>query len=123
MDQIVKIQINADLNDVADITAGTMDQVLSNLEQVRKLVIVIKKTLSETNIMDDGDRQKLKHSLPLLDNTKILLNKIDLRLGDVASISSGLLSVFERPLEKTDSQPEVVEIQQVEEKNDKLPTR
>jgi len=123
MDQIVKIQINADINDVANITAGTMDQVLSNLEQVKKLVLLIKKTLSETNIMDDGDRQKLKHSLPLLDDTKMLLNKIDLRLGDVASISSGLLSVFERPLEKTDSQPEVVEIQQVEEKNDKLPTR
>jgi hypothetical protein len=52
-----------------------------------------------------------------------------LRLGDVASISSGLLSVFERPLEKTDSQPEVVEVQQTEETeeteetDDKLSTR
>jgi len=126
MSQIVKIQINADINDVADITAGTMGQVLSNLEQVKKLVLFIKKTLSETNIMDDDDRQKLKHSLPLLDDTKMLLNKIDLRLGDVASISSGLLSVFERPLEKTDSQPEVVEVQQTEqteETDDKLSTR
>lgn len=109
MSQIVKIQINADISDVADITAGTMDQVMSNLEQLRKLVLQVKKTLSDTDIMNEGDRQKLKHSLPLLDDAKMLLNKIDLRLGDVASISSGLVSVFEKPLEKMDTQSEEVE--------------
>lgn len=123
MSQIVKIQINADISDVADITAGTMDQVMSNLEQLRKLVLEVKKTLSDTDIMKESDRQKLKHSLPLLDDAKMLLNKIDLRLGDVASISSGLVSVFEKPLEKMDTQSEEVEFQQIEEMNDKFSTR
>ena len=115
MSQIVKIQINSDIGDVADITAGTMDQVMSNLEQLRKLVLQVKKTLSDTDIMNESDRQKLKDSLPLLDDAKMLLNKIDLRLGDVASISSGLVSV--------DTQSEEVEFQQIEEMNDKLSTR
>jgi len=123
MSQIVKIQINADISDVADITAGTMDQVMSNLEQLRKLVLEVKKTLSDTDITKESDRQKLKHSLPLLDDAKMLLNKIDLRLGDVASISSGLVSVFEKPLEKMDTQSEEVEFQQIEEMNDKFSTR
>lgn len=123
MSQIVKIQINADISDVADITSGTMDQVMSNLEQLRKLVLQVKKTLSDTDIMNESDRQKLKHSLPLLDDAKMLLNKIDLRLGDVASISSGLVSVFEKPLEKMDTQSEEVEFQQIEEMNDKFSTR
>lgn len=123
MSQIVKIQINADISDVADITSGTMDQVMSNLEQLRKLVLQVKKTLSDTDIMNESDRQKLKDSLPLLDDAKMLLNKIDLRLGDVASISSGLVSVFEKPLEKMDTQSEEVEFQQIEEMNDKFSTR
>jgi hypothetical protein len=124
MSQIVKIQINADISDVADITAGTMDQVMSNLEQVRKLVLMIKKTLSDTDVFNESDRQKLKHSLPLLDDAKMLLNKIDMRLGDVASISSGLVSVFERPVEKVDSEPEqAVEVRQEEEKDDIISTR
>jgi hypothetical protein len=124
MSQIVKIQINADISDVADITAGTMDQVVSNLEQVRKLVLMIKKTLSDTDVFNESDRQKLKHSLPLLDDAKMLLNKIDMRLGDVASISSGLVSVFERPVEKVDSEPEqAVEVRQEEEKDDIISTR
>lgn len=124
MSQIVKIQINADISDVADITAGTMDQVMSNLEQVRKLVLMIKKTLSDTDVFNESDRQKLKHSLPLLDDAKMLLNKIDMRLDDVASISSGLVSVFERPVEKVDSEPEqAVEVRQEEEKDDIISTR
>jgi hypothetical protein len=124
MSQIVKIQINSDIGDVADITAGTMDQVVSNLEQLRKLVLMVKKTLSDTDIFNESDRQKLKHSLPLLDDAKMLLNKIDMRLGDVASISSGLVSVFERPVEKVDSEPEqAVEVRQEEEKDDIISTR
>jgi hypothetical protein len=124
MSQIVKIQINSDIGDVADITAGTMDQVVSNLEQLRKLVLMVKKTLSDTDVFNESDRQKLKHSLPLLDDAKMLLNKIDMRLGDVSSISSGLLSVFERPVEKVDSEPEqAVEVRQEEEKDDNISTR
>lgn len=124
MSQIVKIQINSDIGDVADITAGTMDQVMSNLEQLRKLVLMVKKTLSDTDVFNESDRQKLKHSLPLLDDAKMLLNKIDMRLGDVASISSGLVSVFEKPLEKVDSEPEqAVKLQQEEETDDNITAR
>jgi hypothetical protein len=124
MSQIVKIQINSDIGDVADITAGTMDQVMSNLEQLRKLVLMVKKTLSDTDVFNESDRQKLKHSLPLLDDAKMLLNKIDMRLGDVASISSGLVSVFEKPLEKVDSEPEqAVKVQQEEETDDNITAR
>jgi hypothetical protein len=124
MSQIVKIQINSDISDVADITAATMDQVVSNLEQLRKLVLMVKKTLSDTDVFNESDRQNLKHSLPLLDDAKMLLNKIDMRLGDVASISSGLVSVFEKPLEKVDNKPEqAAELQQEEEMHDNISTR
>lgn len=117
MSQIVKIQINADISDVADITAGTMDQVMSNLEQLRKLVLQVKKTLSDTDILNESDRQQLKKSLPLLDDAKMLLNKIDLRLGDVASISSGLVSVFENTTQQQNSATKQ------EEENDNISAR
>jgi hypothetical protein len=47
-----------------------------------------------------------------------------MRLGDVASISSGLVSVFEKPLEKVDNKPEqTAELQQEEEMDDNISTR
>jgi len=123
MNQIVKMQMNADINDVAGITAGTMDQALSYLDQVRKLVLMVKKTLSETDVFNESDRQNLKHSLPLLDDAKMLLNKIDMRLGDVASISSGLVSVFEKPIQTDDQSGEISEVQQKEVLDDNVSTR
>lgn len=123
MSQIVKIQMNADINDVASITAVTMDQVLSNLDQAGRFVLMVKKTLSETDIMSESDRQELKNSLSLLDDVKMLLNKIDLRLEDVASISSGLVSVFERPIQANNQSEEISEVQQKEVLDDSMSTR
>jgi hypothetical protein len=95
MNQIVKIQMNAQITDVPEITAGTMEQVIGQIEQLKRVVVQLKKQLTETDILSQQDREQLKQTLPQLDLAKELLNKIDMRLGDVASITSGLVSVFE----------------------------
>lgn len=117
MNQVVKIQMNADITDVTELTAGTMEQVVGQVEQLKRVVVQVKKQLTETDILSEQDREQLKQILPQLDVAKELLNKIDMRLGDVASITSGLVSVFE-PKQK---EPEIVE--DTEEINDIVSTR
>jgi hypothetical protein len=117
MNQIVKIQMNADITDVTELTALTMEQVTFQVEELRKVVVKLKSQLRETDILSQQDREQLKQTLPQLDAAKELLSKIDMRLGDIASITSGLVSVFE-PKQK---EPEIVA--DTEESNDIVSTR
>lgn len=102
MEQMVKIQINSDITDVTGITAITLQQTLSQLEDVRKFILQVKLQLTDADITDEKDREKLKKTLDLLDKTKVLLNKVDMRLADVASITSGLVSVFDKETQVTE---------------------
>ena len=101
MSQIVKIQINADINDVTDITSATFDQTLSQIESLRKTIVSTKSALYRADINQEQDRETLKRSIQQLEQTKTLINKIDMRISDVVSITSGLLSVFDKQQNNT----------------------
>jgi uncharacterized protein YciW len=104
MSQIVKIQINADINDVADITSATFQQTLHQIDSLRKIIVDAKTQLSRSDIFDPEDRAILKKTITQLEDTKSLINKIDMRISDVLSITSGLVSVFEKE-EATNVEP------------------
>jgi hypothetical protein len=95
MDQKVKLQFSTDLEDVSKFSAATLEDAFDNIVQLRNLVLELKRTLHSLNISLPEDREKLKQILSTFDKCRVFLSKIDMRLGDTASIVSGLSSIFE----------------------------
>lgn len=95
MDQKVKLQFSSDIEDVTRISSITLEDALQNLERLTSLVQDLKKSLSGLDISNPEHREVLKHLLVGFDSGRVYLSKIDMRLGDVASIISGLNSIFE----------------------------
>jgi hypothetical protein len=95
MNQIVKLQISSDLEDVSKISAITLDDAISNVSLLQVKVSQIKRDLYGLNLIDETHRKELKRLLTELNETNFLLSKIDMRVGDVASIIGGLISIFE----------------------------
>lgn len=95
MEQKVKLQMSCDLEDVTKFSSITLEDALSNVSLLINLISDIKKNLARLNIENPEDRENLKVLLSHLDGARLLLSKIDMRLGDVASITSGLNSIFE----------------------------
>lgn len=95
MDQKVKLQISTDIEDVTKISSITLEDALQNLTRLTNLVIDLKRNLSGLDISIPEHRETLKHLLNDFDSGRMFLSKIDMRLGDVASIVSGLSSIFE----------------------------
>jgi len=105
MDKIVKIQINAHIDDVLKISAATMEQTTDHLESLRRIVARVKTQLNITSIAKQEDRKTLQSMLEDIDEARRLLSKIDIRLSDVSEVSAGLISVFE---DKSNVQEEIV---------------
>lgn len=97
MEQKVKIQLSADLEDVTKLSSLTLDDALENLQILQSLVNQIKKELRNVDILDEAQRDRLKQILLELDNSRLFLIKVDMRLGDVASVVNGLDSHFKNP--------------------------
>jgi hypothetical protein len=96
MDQKVKLQFSSDLEDVTKISSITLEEALLNIADLQRKVIDIKATLKTVNVLQPEQREKLKSLLLELDSTRILMSKIDMRVGDVASIVGGLSSFFDK---------------------------
>jgi hypothetical protein len=95
MEQKVKLQFSSDLEDVTRISSFTLEDAISNISLLQELVLDIKKNLSRIDISSEEDRETLKVLLSRFDSARVLLSKIDMRLGDVSSVTSGLKSIFE----------------------------
>lgn len=95
MTQKVKLQISSDIEDVTKISSITLEEALLNISLLQVKVNQIKRQLHSLDIGDEVHRNELKVILSEMDSTRVLLSKIDMRLGDVASIVSGLNSIFE----------------------------
>lgn len=95
MDQKVKLQFSTDIEDVPRFSSVTLEDAIDNIDYLQKTVTDLKRTLYSVDITDPDDRERLKVILMDFDKCRVLLSKIDMRLGDTASIVSGLNSIFE----------------------------
>lgn len=95
MEKKVKLQFNCDIEDVTRLSSFTLEECLENITLLQSIVNEIKKNLWSIDISQQEQRQILKNLLLNADNARILLSKIDVRLGDVSSVVSGLNSIFE----------------------------
>lgn len=95
MDQKVKLQFSTDLEDVPRFSSVTLEDAIHNIEHLQKTVSDLKRALHSIDITQPDDRERLKQILTTFDLCRMFLSKIDMRLGDTASIVSGLSSIFE----------------------------
>ena len=95
MNQIVKLQISSNLEDVPRISSITLEEALLNINFLQEKILSVKKNLKNIDLNEEEDRELLKKSFDELNETNFLLSKIDIRVGDVASIIGGLISIFE----------------------------
>jgi hypothetical protein len=95
MDQKVKLQFSTDLEDVPKFSSATLEDAVDNVCKLQDIIGQLKRALHSVDITEPQDRENLKLILTDFDRCRVLLSKIDMRLGDTASIVSGLNSIFE----------------------------
>lgn len=103
MNQKVKLQISSDIEDVAKISSITLEEALMNISLLQVKITQIKRQLHGLDISDEVHRNELKSLLNEMDSSRILLTKIDMRIGDVASIVGGLNSILQPKQEEKDN--------------------
>jgi hypothetical protein len=97
MSQKVKLQMSSDIEDVTKLSSVTLTEALTNVTRLSSIITDAKNRLWACDISSEEDRKSLADMLSSLDDVRLLLSKIDMRIGDVASIISGLSSIFEQP--------------------------
>jgi hypothetical protein len=97
MSQKVKLQMSSDIEDVTKLSSVTLTEALTNVTRLSSIITDAKNRLWACDISSEEDRMSLTDMLSSLDDVRLLLSKIDMRIGDVASIISGLSSIFEQP--------------------------
>jgi hypothetical protein len=95
MSQKVKLQISSDLEDVTKISSITLEDALANISALQLKVLETKRSLYGLDLGDELHRKQLKSLLSDMDLIRTLLSKIDMRVGDVASVIGGLDDIFE----------------------------
>lgn len=97
MSQKVKLQMSSDIEDVTKLSSVTLTEALANVTRLSGVITDTKNRLWSCDISLEEDRKNLTDILSSLDDARLLLSKIDMRISDVASIISGLSSIFEQP--------------------------
>lgn len=100
MSQKVKLQISSDIEDVTKISSITLDDALSNISSLQVKLSLIKRDLYGIDLNNENHRKELKTIFDQLNETNVILSKIDMRIGDVASVVGGLSSLFENKNEE-----------------------
>lgn len=100
MEQKVKLQVYSDIEDVTKLSSITLEEAILNISLLQTKIVQIKRQLYGIDITDENSRKELKNILVEMDLSRILLSKIDMRMGDVASIIGGLYSVFDGKIEQ-----------------------
>ena len=106
MNQRVKLQVSTDLEDVPSFCAHSLTEVESRLEQLQSVVKDIKNVLNSVSF---EDKDNLKKTIDAFNICRVLLMKVDGRLGDTASIVGGLAKLGEPQEEETVQAQEVSE--------------
>lgn len=88
--QRVKLQLTSDLEDVPRLSGVILQEALIDIGLLQALVQQISNNLKIINFSLEEDITKLKNELHRMDSIRVLLGKIDSRVGDVASITGGL---------------------------------
>lgn len=91
MNQKVKLQVSADLEDVSNLCANTLEEAVLNVEKLHSRISKAKQTLTETPW---NDLDSLNEVLDIFDSCRTILSKIDTRLGDSSSIIYGLIDIL-----------------------------
>lgn len=105
MNQRVKLQVSTDLEDVPTFCAHSLTEVETRLEQIQSIIKDVKNAL---NSISFDDKQNLKKTLDAFNVCRILLMKVDGRIGDTASIVGGLTSLGE-PMQEEKTEQKVEE--------------
>ena len=96
MNQKVKLQISSDLEDVTKISSITLEDALSNISLLQSHLLEVKRNLHSLDVLGNEEhRKELKTILSDMDLVRVLLSKIDMRVGDVASVVGGLTDIFD----------------------------
>lgn len=114
MNQRVKLQLSSDLVDVPKLTGIILQEAVIEAGKLHLLIEQISNHLKFTELDGEDSLEKINRELDNMDGVRLLLAKIDSRVGDVASILGGLHEVLTKP------QQEIQE--QKVEQNDNIPT-
>lgn len=103
MSQKVKLQISSDLEDVPSLCSHTLEEAILNAEFLHSRINKAKQLL---NGCSWNEQDKLNEVLEIFDSCRMLMSKLDSRLGDSSSIVYGLTEILnkkpnEEPKEET----------------------
>jgi hypothetical protein len=104
MNQKVKLQINSDLLDVPRLSGVILQEAMIDVRILQGLVEQISSNLRNISLDSTEDLNILQKELDNMDGIRLLLTKIDSRVGDVASIISGLHEVLTKPRQEKEEQ-------------------
>jgi hypothetical protein len=104
MSQKVKLQVTSDLIDVPRLSGIMLQEAVVDAGKLQHLIEQISNHLKHTEMDSEQSLQKLKRELDSMDGIRVLLAKIDSRVGDIASIVGGLHEVLTKPREETQEQ-------------------
>ena len=111
MNQKVKLQISSDLEDVTRVSSFLLEEGLVDVSKLTAFINIAKSDLMSLELNNQEALLKLKTTLQILNSSRVLMNKIDNRLADIAGVLDGL----NRALTGT---PEQLEEKQNEEVKD-----
>jgi hypothetical protein len=97
MSQRVKLQVNSDLSDVPRLSGIMLQESMIDASKLQALIEQISIHLKSTELDSEESIQKLQRELDSMDAIRVLLTKIDARVGDIASIIGGLHQVLTNP--------------------------
>lgn len=104
MNQRVKLQVNSELSDVPRLSGVILQEAVIDAANLQQLVEQISNRLKHLSLSSVEDLNNLQEELASMDTIRILLMKIDSRVGDVASIVGGLHEALTKPREEETEQ-------------------
>jgi hypothetical protein len=104
MNQKVKLQVNSELEDVPRLCGIMLQEAIIDTASLQHLIEQISFQLKGIQLNDEQSLDRLKKELDSMDGIRVLLSKIDSRVGDMASVINGLHEVLTKPREETQEQ-------------------
>jgi hypothetical protein len=116
MNQKVKLQVTSDVVDVPRLSGVILTEALIDVSKLQAVLEQTSGHLKHVDITNPSEVDKLLKALESMEVARILLMKIDSRLGDTASVVGGLHDVLTKP-------PEEIKQEQKVEKDDSVSSR
>ena len=104
MNQRVKLQVNSELTDVPRLSGVMLQEAIIYAANLKQLLEETSNHLKHTELDGEESLENFLRQLENMDSMRHLLMKIDSRVGDVASIISGLHEVLTKPSQDSEQQ-------------------